>query len=177
MLFLDALHSKRIFFYLGVKTWRKEFCNWFFPLWNKHIYLIILINLITEILFQYRDVSSFLFYFKWKPVRACYFSSLFLLYHKSTAEVFHCVWACVVDVINLHPPLHDEKVGVKGYTNVYVSQNIFSVIKTVKVQKLSILRINVLSFRELWNGWGKNQIKIKLLNYQADHKKKISIYA
>lgn len=96
------------FFYLGVKTWRKEFCNWFFPLWNKHIYLIILINLITEILFQYRDVSSFLFYFKWKPVRACYFSSFFLLYHKSTAEVFHCVWACVVDVINLHPPLHDD---------------------------------------------------------------------
>lgn len=61
--------------------------------------------------------------------------------------------------------------GVKGYTNVYLSQNIFSVIKTVKVQKMSILRINVLSFRER----GKNQIKIKLLNYQADHKKKSAL--
>lgn len=55
----------------------------------------------------------------------------------------------------------NRKWGVKGYNNVYLSQNIFSVIKTVKVQKLSILRINVLSFRER----GKNQIKIKLLNY------------
>lgn len=97
MLFLDALHSKRIFFYLGVKTWRKEFCNWFFPLWNKHIYLIILINLITEILFQYRDVSSFLFYFKWKPVRACYFSSFFFTLSQEYSRGFSlrlslCSW-------------------------------------------------------------------------------------
>lgn len=32
------------------------------------------------------------------------------------------------------------------------------------------------SFRELWNGWGKNQIKVKLLNYHSDHKKIFGAY-
>lgn len=32
------------------------------------------------------------------------------------------------------------------------------------------------SFRELWNGWGKNQIKMKLLNYHSDHKKILGAY-